>query len=136
MSPARKLNPGVKLTDEPSVGVFARILTVLSVLAVFLAVPNVTWAQDDVAAAKKAYARGDKAFRAGKYPTALKAFEEGYQLSGKALFLLNIAHCRHLVNDAPGALESYRAFLGARQGRSLRLTELLRGQPNPPDPCV
>jgi tetratricopeptide (TPR) repeat protein len=81
------------------------------IATVFLAIPNRVHAQDNVAAAKKAYSRGDRAFRAGNYMDALAAFEEGYKLSGKALFLLNIAHSKHLMKDAPGALQSYREFL-------------------------
>ncbi len=79
--------------------------------AVFLTIPGPVQADDNVAAAKKAYSRGDRAFRAGNYPDALAAFEEGYKLSGKALFLLNIAHSKHLMKDTAGAIESYRAFL-------------------------
>jgi len=88
-----------------------RLLPYLMMAAVFSAVPSRVQAQDNVAAAKKAYSRGDRAFRAGNYPDALSAFEEGYKLSGKALFLLNIAHSKHLMKDAPGALKSYREFL-------------------------
>lgn len=62
-------------------------------------------------AAKRAFVQGDEAFKQDRFEDALKAFQEGYALSDKPRFLLNIAHCQRKLGQLAEALASYKQFL-------------------------
>jgi tetratricopeptide (TPR) repeat protein len=62
-------------------------------------------------AARAAYKRGNEAFADRRYQEALVAFTEGYDLSKRPRFLLNIAHTHRKMGQMREALATYKRFL-------------------------
>lgn len=86
----------------------------LTLAAGFLLSPaQVAQAQSDadMLAARGAYLAGDKAFSEGRYADAVRLFTEGYELSRRPRFLLNIAHAQRLDGQLQEAANTYRQFL-------------------------
>jgi tetratricopeptide (TPR) repeat protein len=61
--------------------------------------------------ARASYARGEMAFKSGRYQEALVAFEDGYASSPRPGFLLNIAHTWRKLGDLRQARAQYRKYL-------------------------
>lgn len=61
--------------------------------------------------AKASFKKGKIAFEASRYPEALLAFEEAYQLFPLPLMLYNIANVYERLNLLPQALRQYQAFI-------------------------
>jgi hypothetical protein len=88
-------------------------LAVLLALAMALGAPPARGAEPgpagtpaDLRRAREFYRRGKEAYAAGRYAEAHALFEEGFRLSGRPLFLLNMAHARR----RDGALAEARAL--------------------------
>lgn len=63
------------------------------------------------AAARARYADGEIAFRDGRYSDAIRAFDEGYRLVPRPIFVLNVAHCWRRMGDLMRARAAYRRYL-------------------------
>ena len=61
--------------------------------------------------ARRLYAEGEAAFKAGQYANALKAFEAGYAASPRPGFLLNMAHTERKLGELRKARALYKKFL-------------------------
>jgi tetratricopeptide (TPR) repeat protein len=61
--------------------------------------------------ARRLYAEGEAAFKAGQYAIALKAFEAGYAASPRSGFLLNMAHTERKLGELRKARALYKKFL-------------------------
>lgn len=86
---------------------FAVLVILLSLVAEATA-----WAQSDAQdQARKAFVRGDAAYKASRFDEALAAFTEGYDLSRRPRFLLNIAHTQRKLGHMRAAAATYRRFL-------------------------
>ena len=66
-------------------GRLASILFLLSTL------PQIAFAEDDVARAKAFYIEGERLLAEGRYKEAIEAYQKGYDLSQKPAFLYNMA---------------------------------------------
>lgn len=62
-------------------------------------------------AAKQAFVDGDAAFKQERFEDALSAFKNGFELSAKPRFLLNIGHCQKKLGRFSESLDSYQRFL-------------------------
>lgn len=62
-------------------------------------------------AARRHYAQGDAAFKAGRYDEALKEFEAGYAASRRPGFLLNMAHTERKLGHLREARALYKKYL-------------------------
>lgn len=88
------------------------LLYVMVFAACALCAPHVSAeTAEEKAAARQAFVKGDAAFRANRFEEALSAFEEGYALSRRPRFLLNIGHTQRKLGHMREALASYRRFL-------------------------
>lgn len=78
-----------------------------------LAGAGAAWAEspEQREAARQAYTTGDLAFKEGRYEDALTAFQQGYELSHRARFLLNVAHTQRKLGQMREALATYKRFL-------------------------
>lgn len=61
--------------------------------------------------AQARFERGQRYYDLGRYPEAIREFEEGYLLTGLPAFLLNIAQAYRLSGEDAKAAEYYRRFL-------------------------
>jgi hypothetical protein len=61
--------------------------------------------------AQSQYKRGEAAFRSGDYDKAYAAFEAGYTLSERPLFLLNMAHTERRRGQLQNARSLYNTYL-------------------------
>lgn len=93
----------------PSYLVVSRVL-IVALLAAAGAGPALAQSQADIAAARKAYRKGEQAFQAGRYDEALQEFERGYELSKKELFLLNIGYAHEQLGNHAQALDFYQRY--------------------------
>jgi len=62
-------------------------------------------------AARRHYAQGDAAYKAGRYDEALKEFEAGYAVSRRPGFLLNMAHSERKLGHLREARALYKKYL-------------------------
>jgi tetratricopeptide (TPR) repeat protein len=65
----------------------------------------------DDQAARRHYAQGDAAYKAGRYDEALKEFEAGYAVSRRPGFLLNMAHTQRKLGHLREARALYKKYL-------------------------
>lgn len=98
-------------------------LSRLSIIAFVLAIAGEAAADRD-ADAKLAYERGAALYKARHYAEARTAFSSGYQLSGRAEFMFNMAECSRLGNEPTVAREQYERYL--KEAPTGPLAELAR----------
>jgi tetratricopeptide (TPR) repeat protein len=67
--------------------------------------------EDREQAARRHFAQGDAAFKAGRYDAALSEFEAGYAASPRPGFLLNMAHTARKLGDLRKARSLYKKYL-------------------------
>jgi tetratricopeptide (TPR) repeat protein len=97
-----------------------RILVISAVVIACLSSTVGVEAQGDsarearIAQAKKAFAKGTRAYSAGDFETALTSFERAYQLTGSPDLLYNIATVSDRMRLDEEALEAYEGYLRAR----------------------
>jgi tetratricopeptide (TPR) repeat protein len=70
--------------------------------------------------AREHYRRGDEQFRAGRFDEAYAEWEAGYALSGRPLFLVNMAHAQRRRGDLGRARELYQQYLRVEPGSKVR----------------
>jgi tetratricopeptide (TPR) repeat protein len=92
------------------------IRTLLLTVAIVLVAPSaVAWADAPTAAeleaAKKAFADGNAAYKAGKFGEAFDKLRESYRLSHNAVLLYNIGFIQEQAGHEDQALFYYRKFL-------------------------
>ena len=73
-----------------------------------------------VGQAREHYKTGDKAFKAGRYEEAFREWEQGYKLSGRPLFLLNMGHAERKRGDLRSARALYKRYLLMEPETNLR----------------
>jgi hypothetical protein len=61
--------------------------------------------------AREHFRRGQAAYDGGRFGDAYREFEDGYRLSGRPLFLLNMGHARRRAGDPVAARALYLRFL-------------------------
>lgn len=94
---------------------------------------------DPLAEAKELFATGQSLIRSEQFEEAYEAFERGYALSNKALFLFNMAECARSLGDTERARTNYTAFLAAKpRGRVARMARarLAKLPPAEPEPEI
>jgi tetratricopeptide (TPR) repeat protein len=62
-------------------------------------------------AARRHFAQGDAAYKAGRYDEALKEFEAGYAISRRPGFLLNMAHTERKLGHLRESRSLYKKYL-------------------------
>jgi hypothetical protein len=93
------------------------VLVLFALLAPALLVPSAATAQSPREMARKLEAirermeKGQGLYVAGKYSEAVKVFEAGYKEYPYSAFLFNAGVCYQKLNDVPGALAKYRAYV-------------------------
>ena len=75
---------------------------------------------DAVRKAREHYRSGDEAFKAGRYEDAYREWEAGYKLSGRPLFLLNMAHAERRRGQLPNARALYQRYMVMEPETKLR----------------
>jgi hypothetical protein len=82
-------------------------------MLVALLVATPVWADQaaDEAKAKGHFDRGQTLYAEGRYREARAEFSSGYDLSGKAAFVFNMAECSRLVGDIALARVHYKTYL-------------------------
>jgi len=73
-----------------------------------------------ISQAKKAFAKGTRAYSAGDFGTALSSFKRAYQLTGSPDLLYNIATVSDRMRLDEDALDAYEGYLRARPETSDR----------------
>jgi hypothetical protein len=66
---------------------------------------------EDVRKAREHYKNGDDAFKAGRYDEAYREWEAGFKLSGRPLFLLNMAHAERKRGELRDARALYQRYM-------------------------
>lgn len=67
--------------------------------------------QDNVRKAREHFKKGDDAFKANRFDEAYSEFEAGFNMSGRPLFLLNMAHVERRRGDLKKARGQYKRYL-------------------------
>jgi tetratricopeptide (TPR) repeat protein len=70
--------------------------------------------------ARELYQRGEEAFKAERFDEAFRHWQEGYQLSERPLFLLNMAQAQRRRGDLRSARSLYRRYLLVEPETKLR----------------
>lgn len=68
---------------------------------------------DDVAEARRLFARGERDYAAGRFETALSSYSRAHELSGLAGFLFNIGVCHHRLEHWAEAADFLERYLEA-----------------------
>ncbi|MFW5920772.1 MAG: PEGA domain-containing protein [Polyangiales bacterium] len=104
--------------------------------------------EEERAAAREAYGRGQEAFENGDYEEAEAAFEEAYAQVANPVVLVSLAESRARQDDVRGAIEAYERYLEERpdapdKGKIEGKLETLRETPGtlkvtskPPDAAI
>ena len=97
-------------------------VTVLVAAALVLAPAPVGGQQEaaEVTRAREHYKKGTQAFQRERYDEAFQLWQAGYQLSGRPLFLLNMAHAERRRGQLHKARELYRRYLLVDPSSELR----------------
>src|SRR5688500_12611939 len=95
-------------------------------------------AQDDADARARAhFVRAQALFRVHRYTDAYAEFAAGHGLSGRPLFLFNMAECAREAGDVDGARRDYDRYLEADPNGAMaptaraRRAELAPAEPSP-----
>jgi hypothetical protein len=105
--------PSPSILSGPS-GLRARAALALAAAALSLAlVDGAAHAADppEVRQARELFRNGEAAFKAGRFQDAYRAWEEGYKLTPRPLFLLNMAHAERRRGELAGARTLYKRYL-------------------------
>jgi hypothetical protein len=95
--------------------------TLLAALLVGSAGPAPRAAEsEDARLARELYRNGEEAFRAGRFEEAYQQWQQGYKLSSRPLFLLNMAHAQRRRGELNSARALYRRFLLVEPQSKLR----------------
>src|SRR5581483_2640659 len=70
--------------------------------------------------ARRHFAQGDAAYKAGRYDDALKEFEAGYAISQRPGFLVNMGHSEHKLGHLREARALYKKYLLVDANSKLR----------------
>lgn len=89
----------------------ALVLVVVLCGAIHPAVGGGSGGVDDEA--RGHYERGQTLYKVARYDEALAEFSAGFELSGRPLFLFNMAECARLAGDAGHARALYERYLSA-----------------------
>ena len=73
--------------------------------------PAASSPEDREQVARRHFAEGDAAFKAGRYEAAMSEFEAGYATSPRPGFLLNMAHTARKLGDLRKARTLYKKYL-------------------------
>jgi tetratricopeptide (TPR) repeat protein len=75
--------------------------------------PRVAWSAEptDAERGRLHYKAGEEAFKEGRYDDAYREWEQGYKLSGRPRFLLNMAHAERRRGELARARALYRKYL-------------------------
>lgn len=88
------------------------VLMVLAAVATTMSpAPARAQSSAEVQQAREHFKRGDQAFKADRFEEAYKEWESGYKLSGRPLFLLNMAHAERRRGELAGARTLYKKYL-------------------------
>ena len=71
--------------------------------------------------AREHFRRGDQAFKAERFEEAYREWESGYKLSGRPLFLLNMAHAERRRGELDSARSLYKKYLLMEPTSQLRV---------------
>lgn len=91
----------------------SRFLALIIALAIILALPGFSWAEDKAAAAPGKEQAAAELFKAGDYKAAAAAYEAAYKADPRPEYLYNLGQCHLKVKDlkslqkAEHALEAY-----------------------------
>jgi tetratricopeptide (TPR) repeat protein len=99
---------------------FATTAGLLAALALCCLTARAQAADPDQEAAREHHRAADTAFKAGRYDEAYREWEEGYRLSSRPLFLLNMAHADRKRGDLRGARALYKRYLVMEPQTKLR----------------
>jgi hypothetical protein len=90
----------------------ALVLVLVAALAAQVVAPAAQAGKSEEARQARAHYRsGEEAFRAGRFEEAYQEWQQGYKLSGRPLFLLNMAHAQRRRGDLKNARTLYQRFL-------------------------
>jgi tetratricopeptide (TPR) repeat protein len=115
-TPTRSLPPG-NCPNPARLSSSAWLLALA--VTMLLSSPRVALAADPAAPpqenreqlARRHFAEGDAAFKAGRYEAAMTEFEAGYAASPRPGFLLNMAHTARKLGDLRRARSLYKKYL-------------------------
>jgi hypothetical protein len=99
--------------------VIARTLHCLA-LAFALGLGGTARAAGDTEQAREHHRAAEAAFEAGRFDEAFRQWEQGFNLSGKPLFLLNMAHAERRRGELRGARALYKRYLVMEPQTKLR----------------
>jgi tetratricopeptide (TPR) repeat protein len=75
---------------------------------------------EDVRKAREHYKSGDEAFKAGRYEEAYREWEAGFKLSGRPLFVVNMAHAERKRGELRHARALYQRYIVMEPTSKLR----------------
>jgi hypothetical protein len=75
---------------------------------------------EDVRKAREHYKNGDEAFKAGRYEDAYREWEAGFKLSGRPLFVVNMAHAERKRGELRHARALYQRYIVMEPTSKLR----------------
>jgi len=75
---------------------------------------NAPPSQEEIAAAREAFGRGQEAFNNGDYAGAAAAYEEAYAIVPDPTILFNLGDARQRAEDYRGAVDAYETYLEKR----------------------
>ena len=75
---------------------------------------------EDVRKAREHYKAGDEAFKAGRYEDAYREWEAGFKLSGRPLFVVNMAHAERKRGELRHARALYQRYIVMEPTSKLR----------------
>src|SRR5687767_13149538 len=102
--------PSIRLPSSFPAPATLALLTALVALAGF-AGDGLAQTGAEVQQAREHFKRGDLAFKAERFEEAYREWESGYKLSGRPLFLLNMAHAERRRGELAGARALYKKYL-------------------------
>jgi hypothetical protein len=86
-------------------------LLLMTALAVGTASPVAAAESAEAREARAHYRKGEEAFKAGRFEEAFQEWQQGYRLSNRPLFLLNMAHAQRRRGELSSARALYQRFL-------------------------
>ena len=102
------------------------LAAIIAALATLAAAPRAARGEEvavpaaDVRKARELYKQGDEAFRAGRFEEAHRHWQQGYALSGRPLFLVNMGHAERRRGDLASARALYQRYLLVEPDSKLR----------------
>lgn len=84
-----------------------------SLLTLSFAAPAMAQSDEEIAAARGHYERGQSLAQSGRWREAYVEFQAGFELSERPAFLFNMAECVRQTGDAARARDLYARYLAA-----------------------